>query len=120
MSRRGAGWGEADGGHLPADSRHRTPDLNPPPDVLASTAEYRREEDPLRQFMDDCLTTGDGLQVTVSDVRNRYEAWCEDQGREPVSPRTLSRRLAEQYGETTTAWHGGRSRRVHQGVRITE
>ena len=87
---------------------------------MVSTDAYRREEDPLRQFMDDCLTMGDGLQVTVSDVRHRYEAWCEDQGREPVSPRTLSRRLTERYGETTTARMGEKIRRIYQGVRVTE
>lgn len=55
--------------------------LNVPDGVTAATAQYRQEQDPLAEFLDDMCNVGDeDLFVPVTDLRKSYERWASDVG----------------------------------------
>jgi P4 family phage/plasmid primase-like protien len=69
--------------------------LTLPAAVTAATAEYREEEDVLRDFLRDETERDDGNHVRHSELYARYKTWCERNGvRFPMQSRTLSKRLS--------------------------
>jgi putative DNA primase/helicase len=69
--------------------------LKPPQAVLDATAEYRREMDLLKDFLDDCCIVRPDVRVPKPDLRKAYEDWCKDNGyRYPLTPNAWGRRLA--------------------------
>lgn len=67
--------------------------LRPPRRVRRYTAEYRRENDPLDEFVADRCDLVPAADVTVSDLRRSYEDWCAANGQRPVGRRTLNAAL---------------------------
>jgi putative DNA primase/helicase len=57
-----------------------------PDTVRAATSEYRKDEDVVAQFIDDCLTvTGDpGDWCWAKDLTEDYEAWAHDLGKKEL------------------------------------
>lgn len=52
--------------------------LAPPPIVKEAVAEYRRDEDILSEFIDQCCVIGEpDLKCRASDIYNEFEAWWE-------------------------------------------
>lgn len=54
--------------------------LDPPKVVRASTEEYRREQNPLRGFIQERLITVPSGKTPVAIVRAAYDRWCEENG----------------------------------------
>ncbi len=52
--------------------------LGVPPIVEQATSAYRLDNDPLREFFASCCVFGPTKTVTVSDLNNEYESWCND------------------------------------------
>lgn len=85
--------------------------LRPPQAVLDATEEYRRESNPIGDFLDDRCTREPipGKEVARVLAKPLYEAfklWCEDNGRNVVSQKAL--------GDTLTTL--GYQRRPYGGV----
>jgi len=70
--------------------------LNPPDEVLAAVQDYRAEQNLIGQFLDECCETGDEHEVKCSDLRNRYNQWCADNGERAMTSQMFGRRIAEQ------------------------
>jgi putative DNA primase/helicase len=69
--------------------------LKPPQAVLDATAEYRREMDPLKDFLSDCCIVRPDARVPKPDLRKAYENWAKDNGyKHPLNPNAWGRRLA--------------------------
>ena len=56
--------------------RGYTEGLKPPPDVVAATAEYRRENDKLGKFIAECLEEAEE-NITANSTYQVYEQWCK-------------------------------------------
>jgi P4 family phage/plasmid primase-like protien len=70
--------------------------LNPEPEtVTAATSEYKKEQDTVARFVEECCRIGGGnnVQIKVSIVRAAYEEWCRQGGDRAVSPRALTQEL---------------------------
>jgi putative DNA primase/helicase len=50
--------------------------LNEPAEVLAATADYQAEQDPLAEFFDTCCTSGPSVEVPRADLFTSYAAWA--------------------------------------------
>ncbi len=93
--------------------------LNPPQSVLESTQRYRDDEDLMSQFINSCLSVGEGHEVTASLVYKEYVNWCSDSGNHPMSARALGQRLTFRFGETSPKWTGSKTERFYHGVGLS-
>jgi putative DNA primase/helicase len=69
--------------------------LDPPQSVLDATRQYRREEDVLGTFLEDCCNIGEHLSETSTMLYKRYKEWCEENGEKTVSQIALGRLLSD-------------------------
>lgn len=97
--------------------------LDPPKIVLQRTAEYRREEDPVALFLEECCETGDPEdEIARLDLYHAWRRWCNEQGEDPGSLKQLRRRFKPKetlYGFTDTRVKDGtKHRRGYQGIRL--
>lgn len=89
--------------------------LNPAIAIQKATSEYRKEQDTVGDFLDDCFVFGAGLTVSNPEVRTAYEKWSLANGERSMSAMALSIRL-KHHGLTqdrtsrTRMWHGMRLR----------
>lgn len=60
--------------------------------VTRATDEYRRDEDILGAFLDQCCELSG--EVEAAKLRSAYERYCEDLGEKPLSGNILGKRLA--------------------------
>ncbi len=68
--------------------------LQVPESVRAATAAYRRDQDPLADFVDECLVFSPDLETGTSDVRGAYLAWCDREGfGKPVGVKRVAEKL---------------------------
>ena len=49
--------------------------ISPPKSVLAATEEYKREEDAMQDFVDECLLEAQGERVGATDIYDLYTRW---------------------------------------------
>ncbi|HEY1956030.1 MAG TPA: phage/plasmid primase, P4 family [Polyangiaceae bacterium] len=71
--------------------------LTPPESALEATSTYRAEQDSLGEFFA-MLEFGPDhpeFRVTRAKLRATYEAWCEEEGRQPLGARRFTDRLRE-------------------------
>lgn len=87
--------------------------LRPPQRVLAATAEYRREQDTVGQFFEECLVFEPGATIGRAEIRVVYEEWCAEQGNAfPVGPRKLNQALRKAHAAEGTVWDKSDSKTV--------
>lgn len=60
-------------------------ELRPPRVVLEATAEYRKDEDIIGHFIDDCCEKDPSSEVMASELYKAYRGWCEANGHKPIS-----------------------------------
>lgn len=99
--------------------------LGTAPGIEAATAEYRREEDQIGRFFEECLEieeVPEGFKPqafeTWDALRKRYEWWCQKEGVDPVPQGELLRAFASRGLESETRRVGGKSAKVRLGVRF--
>jgi phage/plasmid-associated DNA primase len=51
--------------------------MNEPDEVLAATAEYRRSEDQMRDFVEECLEYQPGARTQANSVLDLYLGWWD-------------------------------------------
>ena len=92
-----------------------------------ATAGYRREMDVIGEFFEDCCVTaedgaetaGEVMSVTVADLYDRYEEWCQQSGSDPVTKRTLGTLMGERgYRSRSVRCEDKSKRRVYLGIRL--
>lgn len=79
--------------------------LQPPPEVLAATQEYRDEMDTLAAFIEECCVLDQFARAKSSDLYGAYRLWCERSGERASTQKAFSQRLAER-GFTSTRIKG--------------
>ena len=84
--------------------------LNPPKEVLAKTNEYRKDEDVVQQFVDDCLELDAPTNMMASDIYEKYVKWAMGNGFKPMTSKNLYKRLDKIIGE---------SKRTNKGMRYS-
>jgi len=91
--------------------------LQPPPEVLCATEDYRQQMDVLGQFISDCCCLGPKLTAGSSLLYAVYKEWCEKAGEHVRSQRWLGMQLRDR-GFVGVRPHGGRV--AYQGIGIKE
>lgn len=94
--------------------------LAPPEAVLARTEQYRQEEDPVGQFLEDCCEFDDEYEISRRELYVAWQQWCHQQGEQAGSLKTLKRRFRSkeaEYGFRDTRVDGLRG---YQGVRLKD
>lgn len=71
--------------------------LATPAEVTEATASYRREQDIIGAFLDECTTRSNALKVKASDLYKRYTEWAEA-GREHVASMKMFSAAIEERG----------------------
>lgn len=76
--------------------------LTPPPFVREATAEYRREEDLVQEWIDDhCSIEDRNAQTRSSELYNDFEQWYQISiGKKPPSPKWFGKQLMRRYDRT--------------------
>lgn len=89
--------------------------LDPPEIVRAATEEYRKEEDVLGQFLEECCDLEYGAIASAGELYERYSEWARAGGiKHPWTQTAFGRRLDERGFEATRY----RQTRVWQGLRV--
>jgi len=73
--------------------------LAPPPYVREATAEYRREEDLIQDWIDECVDTDeDRAETKASTLYGNFEEWYKaGVGKKPPSPKWFGKQLMRRY-----------------------
>lgn len=103
--------------------------LAPPASITSATADYRKESDPLGQFLAEC-TICDGTEtdaVTTKRMKDGFDHWLTEQGLPVWKGRTFTLSLAKRPGtwkHPESGWgfaKGPSSKQAHYvGIRFTE
>jgi putative DNA primase/helicase len=88
-----------------------------PDDVIAETKEYRRGEDTLGLFLEDCCTVVPGYKQPAKALRQRYELFCKEEGyRNPLGPTRFKNEMDRRKFRNTRNNQG-----VHyEGIKVNE
>lgn len=54
--------------------------LGEPEDIRGATIEYANSSDKLQNFINDCLIEKKGCNISIKDLYEKYEEWCNDNG----------------------------------------
>lgn len=69
--------------------------LAEPEAIQRATSEYREENDALREFLATYVVFGPSERCSRSELRDKYDAWCEETGQTPFGARKVGQRLRE-------------------------
>ncbi|MEH6476690.1 MAG: phage/plasmid primase, P4 family [Sneathiella sp.] len=70
--------------------------LAPPAAIAAATEEYKAEQNPLGEFVKDCVQTTEGERVSATRLYEVYNRWCEENSHKPMSTTLFGRLLPDQ------------------------
>ena len=70
--------------------------------MTAATNEYREQSDPLREFFDLHCVFAPGEKVARKFIREAYEAYCRENGAEPLGARRFAEGLRRRGVTDTT------------------
>lgn len=65
-----------------------------PQEVVDATADYRKNQDYIAQFLDDCCIRAADNEVSKKSFRTAYLAWCSESSIKPLGDTELKKRLA--------------------------
>lgn len=88
-----------------------------PPQVKEALAEYKRQNDSVLAFCDECAEPG-GIAVKA-DFYYSYKIWCEEQGLKPVSQKKLKASLLQAFPNVTESREGNTGPRCWEGLHLT-
>ena len=89
------------------------------PDVVArETGGYRREQDVLADFVEDCCVLASVASISKADLRAAYTRWCEENGAMPLGQRSFRARLLEMG--ITDGRTADRKTRIWMGLRLAD
>lgn len=74
--------------------------LAEPQEIKGATARYRRGQDVIQLFLDECCERVKGGRIEVPKLRERLKTWCEENGYPEPKAQKLGRRLSDLgYGD---------------------
>jgi putative DNA primase/helicase len=91
--------------------------LNPPPDVLTATQNYRSENDAVGQFVEArCCLDPKGREM-AGKLYGEFELWCRESGMEPIAKNVFGKELRRCgfqsiKGRSGNGWAGLRVQRA--------
>lgn len=89
------------------------------PDVVrGATREYREESDAIGRYLADRVVFGADNRIARGDLRKDYEAWCEEQGYQPIGARRFAQRLRESGVSDTSVRIGVQVKDGWRGCRL--
>lgn len=88
--------------------------LRVPPAIADATAEYRAEQDSLRDFIADATVEQTNLSAPAGDLYRRYRQWCEGTGERPMRDREFKAHMAAKGFTWQKTKHGA----VYHGLAI--
>jgi len=71
--------------------------LNPPAVVRDATDEYRRDEDTLQHFIDECCCIGVYESVGGNHFYEAYKNWCSENEIRPLTGTNFGRKVSERF-----------------------
>jgi len=69
--------------------------LNPPPEVLAATEEYKSEMDLIGKWIDECCITAPHVSCRANVLYDNYKSWVADNGGYPLSSTKFGLKLGD-------------------------
>ena len=90
--------------------------LHEPAAMRAAAASYRKDEDRLADFLEDCTEPGDAVASGV--LYRAYETWCVDRGEKPWTQRALTNALEERGFKPGRATVNGKTARAVLGLHL--
>lgn len=69
--------------------------LLPPAKVCRAIDEYRKEQDILQDFIDDCVVSREGKSVVASKLYDRYSSYCDKNGIYKLSVTAFGRKFGD-------------------------
>jgi putative DNA primase/helicase len=95
--------------------------LQEPKIVRAAVEEYRRESDPVREWLEAETERNDPNAVTpVKRLYERFQLWCENNGETAMHIRSFGRRLGEMGFESCRHYENGRELKAYKGIRLRD
>jgi phage/plasmid-associated DNA primase len=73
--------------------------LSAPPSVLADGAKYRKEEDVMQLFIEECCVITENATFRAKALYERYKAWCEQSRLPPMSSTQFGRQFGKKRFE---------------------
>ncbi len=92
--------------------------LSMPAVVMKSTANLRKDMDPLDGFFSECCVTGKNVRSQAKDLYSAYVAWAEENGDRPLSQRWFGLRLSERSGFSN--FRGAKGVRCWKGIGLLD
>jgi putative DNA primase/helicase len=71
--------------------------VDDPPEVIALRKQQRDEQDPLREFIADCIVPDPKGRIEVNDLRRFYAEWCARTSTYVLGKRSLSNQLKQSH-----------------------
>ncbi len=88
----------------------QTQGLNPPPEVIAATNEYKSEMDLIGMWIDECCITVPHATAKASALYGSYKRWVEDNGGHPLNSTKFGLKLGDRgfskVKSGTVVYHG--------------
>jgi putative DNA primase/helicase len=87
--------------------------LKPPPQVINATRAYRRGEDLIQQFFDECCTVSKDVFCRSGEIFEAYQRWCEERG--------VKSRRKKFYEKLTSDFNSNKSEsgKIYKGIGLT-
>jgi putative DNA primase/helicase len=92
--------------------------LQEPDIVRAAVEEYRRESDPVREWLDAETVRDPNARTPVATLYERFRLWCEANGETPMHIRSFGRRLSEMGFESCKDYVQQRYVKAYRGIRL--
>jgi putative DNA primase/helicase len=94
--------------------------LKEPDIVRTAVEEYRRESDPVREWLEAETKQEQDAVTPVQTLYKRYQFWCEANGETPMHIRSFGRRLSEMGYESCRHYENGREWKAYRGIRLRD
>jgi putative DNA primase/helicase len=89
--------------------------LTRPDEVAKTTAEYRNNQDVLKEFIDEMCIVHPSASITQKELFNTYKTWCEENGTFPLGKLSFNSRLEERG---YTKYRGNLNKLTWRGIRL--
>lgn len=90
--------------------------LNPPREITDATAQYRRDEDLLEDFIEECCLREPGARGKSSDLYNRFVTWYKDNhGQKQPTGTWFGKEMGKKFDRTKM-----NGCNVYHGIRLDE
>jgi len=94
--------------------------LQEPDIVRAAVEEYRRESDPVREWLEAETVRDPNAKTPVATLYERFRLWCEANGETPMHIRSFGRRLSEMGYESCRHYENGQELKAYRGIRLRD